>query len=124
MATTQAVFTPDYAKSQSAGLVGTIATTANTGVIALGKYQVFKVVMINQTTPATPGAASQALRFTLGSSAGAVAPTPTSASPFFVSSQENIFELSAAYDQINLANLAADNGAVTIGYAIIPLAKF
>lgn len=123
MATTSAIFPIDYQKSQAAGLVGTIATTANTGPITVGRYQIFQIAMVNQTTPATPGAQSQALRFTLGNSTGTAAPTPTSASPFFVSTHENIFEFSAAYDQINLANLAADNGAVTVAYAIIPLAK-
>jgi hypothetical protein len=119
MSTLGIVFCPDYAGSQATGLVGSIATTANTGPIQLGKYRIFKVVMVDAGTPATP----PVLRFTLGNSTGTVAPTPTSASPFMHASQENIFELNGSYDQINLANLAADNGAITVGYCIIPLAK-
>ena len=124
MATIQAVFTPDWDGSQATGLVGTIATTAHTAALAIGKYRVFKVVIINQTTPGTI-VGPFALRFQLGNSAaGHVAGTPTSTDPFLVSNQENIFETNGAFDSISFANLAADNGAVTLGYAVIPLAKF
>ena len=123
MATIQAVFTPDWDGSQATGLVGTIATTAHTAALAVGKYRLFKVVIVNQTTPGTLAAAF-VLRFQLGNSVvGHVAGTPTSTDPFLVSNQENIFETNGAFDSISFANLAADNGAVTLGYAVIPLSR-
>lgn len=119
MATQGASLIPDYQATQGAGLVGTIATTANTGAIKVGVYRIFKLVFSVQPIAATPAL----LRFTLGNSTGTAAPTPVATSPLLRSDQENIFELNNVYDQINLANLAADNGAVTVAYSIIPLAK-
>lgn len=120
MATMAATYTPDFPGSQATGLVGTIATTANTGVIQIGKYRLFKIVVSVQPIAAT----APILRFTLGISTGTTAPTPVATSPFVLGSGENIFETNGSYDQINLANLAADNGAVTVAYTILPLSKF
>ena len=121
MATLNAVFVPDYPGSQADDLVDVITTTSNTGPLIIKKYSIFKVVFSIQPGSAVPAI----LRFTLGNSVtGAVAPTPDSTAPFLLSNQENIFETNAGIDSINFANLVADNGAVTIAYAIIPLLKF
>lgn len=120
MATLSATLIPDYQASQAAGLVGVLTTGTNTASLKVGIFKIFKITFTIQTTAATPAI----LRFTMGNSAGTTAPAPTSTSPFLVSNQENIFEMSAAgYDSIALANLAADNGAVSIAYSIIPLSK-
>ena len=116
------IFTPDYDGSQAASFVGTIATTANTGAIVLGKYRLFKVVFDVQ--PGGTTGRSVLLRFTIGNSVlGHAAITPTATSPFLHSYQENIFELDGSVDSINLANLAADNGAITIAYNLLPLVR-
>jgi len=112
------IFIPDYDGSQATGLVGTIATTASTGVIVLGKYRLWKLTF----STSTPTANGSVLRFTVGNSLlGHIAITPTSTSPFLHNYQENIFELDGSVDSVNLANL--DNGAVTIIYSILPLAR-
>jgi len=122
MATMGGIFTPDYDGSQATGFVGTIATTANTGAIVLGKYRLFKITFDVQPSGTT--GRSVTLRFTTGNSVlGHTAITPTSTSPFLHSYQENIFELDGSIDSINFANLAADNGAITIAYSIIPLTR-
>ncbi len=122
MATVGGIFIPDYYGSKTAGMVGTIATTANTGPIYVGKYRLWKIVFDVQ--PGGTTGRSVSLRFTTGNTVlGAAAPTPDAASPFFHSYQENIFEMDGSIDSINLANLAADNGAITIAYSILPLAR-
>jgi len=123
MATMGGIFIPDYDGSQASGLVGTIATTASTGAIVLGKYRLWKLTLVNQTTPPNSGVC--AVRFTTGISVapGHTAPTPTSASPFLHSFHENFFEFDGSIDSINLANLTADNGSITIGYCLLPLTR-
>lgn len=122
MATMGGIFTPDYDGSQAAGFVGTIATTANTGAIILGKYRLWKIVFDVQ--PGGTTGRTVLLRFTIGNSViGHTAITPTATSPFFHSLQENIFEMDGSVDSINLANLAADNGAITVAYSILPLTR-
>jgi len=116
------IFTPDYDGSQATGLVGTIATTANTGAIVLGKYRLWKIVFDVQ--PGGTTGRSVLLRFTIGNSVlGHTAITPTSTSPFMHSYHENFFEFDGSVDSINLANLSADNGAVTVAYSILPLTR-
>lgn len=122
MATMGGIFIPDYDGALAAGFVGTIASAGNTGAIILGKYRLWKLTLINQTTPPNSGVC--AVRFTVGNSViGHVAITPTSASPFLHSFHENFFEFDGSVDSINLANLAADNGAITIAYSLLPLAR-
>lgn len=127
MATLSSILIPDYdgclAIAGGAG-VGTIATTASTGAIVLGTHRLFRIFCNDQTT-ATNTVIQFYLRFTMGNSkTGHAAITPTSTSPFFSSLQDIIFDTGDAYDSINLANLAADNTAVTIGYTILPLSKY
>ena|SRR5258708_5810171 len=124
MSTLAGILVPDYAGSLATGLTGTIATGASTGVIQLGKYRLFQVSFLISGAPAVPSSNVLALRFTLGISTGTTAPTPTAASPMFINYHETIYELNAAYDQINLANLSTDNGALTLNYSLLPLAKF
>jgi hypothetical protein len=120
MATMGGIFTPDYDGSQATGLVGVLTTGTNSGAIVLGKYRLWKLTFTIQTITAT----APVLRFTTGNSVlGHTAPTPTSTSPFLHSFHENIFEMDGSIDSINLANLAADNGAVTIAYSILPLTR-
>jgi hypothetical protein len=120
MATMGGIFTPDYDGSQASGFVGTIATTANTGAIVLAKYRLWKLAFTVQPISAS----APVLRVTFGNSVtGHTAITPTATSPFLHSFHENFFELDGSIDSINLANLAADNGAVTIAYAILPLVR-
>jgi hypothetical protein len=124
MATIGANFILDYDGALSTGFVGTIATGASTGVIQLGQYRVFRIYINRQTAPSNSNERFT-IRFTLGNSkTGHTAPTPTSASPFFTADEDFQYELGASYDQINLANLATDNTAITLGYSIVPLSKF
>ena len=122
MASYSSVWTVDYQGAKATNFIGTIATTANTGALVVGKRRLIRIFLQNQTSPAT--ASQYAIRFTLGLSTGTVAPTPDSTAPFFTSNQEFTIDTGDLYDEINLANLAADNGSVTIAYAIVPLSKF
>jgi|SRR6267142_218953 len=132
MATMGGIFIPDYSgtvttiPSGFSNWVGTIATTLSSGPIFLGHYRLWKLTILNQTAPPNSGVC--AVRFTLSDSRSATptatAPTPIATSPFLHSFHENIWELNAAFDQINLTNLAADNGAITIAYSVMPLVKF
>jgi len=124
MATIQAIYPPDYPASQATGLVGTIAVGAVTAAITIGKYRLFKITFLTETTP--PSSSNLGLRFTTGISdgSGASAPVPTAASPLLVNNQENVFEMSGSIDQIRFANLAIDNGATNlISYCILPLTR-
>lgn len=101
---------------------GTLTTGTSSGVITVGKYRLIHIsAKVN-----TNGANRCALSFTLGNSAAtgtAPAPTPTASSPFFLGDEGYIVD-TGLYDQINLANIAAYNGAVTVVYSISLLSKF
>jgi hypothetical protein len=120
MSTMAATFIPDYQATQNiSGAVGTIASAGNSGVITIGPYKVFKIIFFLQGTPNSLAA----IRFSMGNSLGTAAPTPTATSPLLLSNQENFFETNNEYNQINLANLAADNTSGTIAYTILPVSK-
>lgn len=125
MATLTAVFSPDYDGNQAVGAyVGTIATAASTGAIVVGTNRLIQIFINRQTTPSNANERFT-IRFTLGNSkTGHVAITPTSTSPFFTADEAFIIDTGASYDSINLANLATDNTAITLGYTILPLSKF
>lgn len=125
MATVTGIFIPDYDGNQaSASFTGTIATTASTGAIVIGPRRLFQIFVNRQTSPSNANERFT-IRFTMGNSKqGHAAPTPTSASPFFTADEAFVVDTGEAYDSINLANLAADNTAITLGYCILPLSKF
>lgn len=125
MATITGYLTPDYDGTLAVtGSVGTIATTAATGAIVVGKHRIMRIYLNRQTSPSNANE-KFTVRFTMGNSVtGHTAPTPTSSSPFITT--DNIAEIDTgdAYDSINLANLAADNSAITLGYTVLLMSKF
>lgn len=125
MATVTGFLTPDYDGIIAIpACVGTIASGASTGAIVLGKRRLFRLYLSRVTTPSNANE-KLILRFTLGNSAtGHAAITPTSASPMITTDALDIYDIGECYDSINLANLAADNTAITLGYAIVLLSKF
>lgn len=125
MATLTAYFTPDYDGAlATATFVGTLATAAATGPLVVGKHRLIQIFFNRQTTPSNVNE-RYSIRFTLGNSIiGHAAITPTSTSPFFTTDEPIIFDMGEAYDSINMANLASDNTAITLGYTILPLSKF
>lgn len=121
MATITAYLVPDYANSITvSGAQGTMATTASSGAITTGKRRIVHISALNI------GATTSrcAVRYTLGLSTGTTAPTPTASSPFFLGDEGWTIDLGDLYDQINLANLAADNGANTLAYSVSLMSKF
>jgi|SRR6266850_7009020 len=122
MATQSATYPPDYPASQAAGFIGSLAAGGNTAALTLGKYRIFKITFLAQTTASSN---NLGLRFTTGISdgSGASAPVPTSASPLLVNNQENIFEMSGSIDQIRLASLATDGAPTNLNYCILPLSR-
>ncbi len=120
MATFQSVWTPNYQDSKAiANLTGTLATTASTGPLTVGKSRIIRIFAFAATTAPVP----VSLRYSLGISTGTTAPTPTAAMPFFFTNQVIEIELGSNYDQINFTNLAADNGAVTLNYSISVMSR-
>lgn len=123
MATQYAVFIPDYAGATSAGFTGTITAGTATAALTVGKYRLFRIFAA--AAAGTAGAIPMVVRFTMGSTDGVTAPAPTSSSPFFLTGQELLFEMSGSYDQIRLNVLAADNTATSSAliYSIVPFSK-
>lgn len=125
MATLSAYPQPDYANSLNgsvSGAQGTIATGSQSGVITVGQHRIIHIAAC--VSPV--GANRCALSYTLGNSSATgttTAPNPTAASPFFLGDEGWILD-TGFYDQINLGNVAAYNGAVTISYSISVLSKF
>ena len=121
MATMTAYLTPDYANTITVtGSAGLLATTTSSGVIVVGKRRLLHLSALN--TGSTTSRC--ALRFTLGLSTGVVAPAPTSTSPFFLGDEGWMIDTGDLYDEINLANLAADNGANSLAYSIVIMSKY
>jgi hypothetical protein len=123
MATYTSIWTPDYSNSIAplAGTpTGTIATGASSGVITVGKRRIIHIVGINVTTPANLTAVS----YTMGLSTGTVAANPVATSPFFTCDEGFTIDTGDMYDQINLGNVAAYNGAITLAYSITIFSKF
>lgn len=126
MATLGGIFVPDYDGSVATvpggfnAWVGSLAQNAVSGPIFLGKYRVWKLTF----QPATAGANSAILRFTLGlsNSSQHAAISPTVSSPFLHNYHENFFELNGGQDSINLANI--DNSTAVILYTVLPVSKF
>lgn len=125
MATVTGFLTPDYDGIVAIpAATGTIATGATTGAIVLGKRRLFRIYISRITTPSNANE-KFILRFTLGNSVtGHAAATPTSSSPMITTDALDIYDTGDSYDSINLANLAADNSAITIGYSIVLMSKF
>jgi hypothetical protein len=121
MATPTGYLVADYANSVTvAGAQGTLATTVASGVITVGKRRIIHIASLNTTATSS----RCALRYTLGISTGTNAPTPTASSPFFLGDEGWSIDMGDLYDQINLANLAADNGASSVAYSISIMSKF
>ena len=125
MATVTGFLTPDYDGIIAIpACTGTIATASSTGAIVLGKRRLFRIYIARVTTPSNANE-KFILRFTLGNSVtGHAATTPTSSSPMITTDALDIYDIGEAYDSINLANLAADNTAITLAYSIVLLSKF
>jgi hypothetical protein len=125
MSTYASIWSPDL--TQSAGVstpitnsVGSLATTTSSGVIQLGKHRLIRISFM-----VTPAAATiVGLRITFGLSTGTTAATPAATSMLLTNNQEIIFDTGETFDQMQLTNLAADNGSVTIAYTVTPLSKF
>lgn len=125
MSTYASVWSPDL--TQAAGVstpitnsVATLATTASSGIIQLGKHRLIRISFM--VIPAS--ASIVGLRATFGLSSGTTAGTPTAVSMLLTNNQEIVFDTGETFDQMQLTNLAADNGAVSIAYAVTPLSKF
>lgn len=122
MATLTGFWIPDFANTVApvAGTTtGSLATGTSSGVITVGQRRLLHI-----SAAVAPTSASRCvLSYTLGSSAGPNAPTPGAASPFFLGDEGWVIE-TGQYNQINLANIAAYNGAVTISYSVSILSKF
>ena len=97
---------------------GTLTNGSVSGVIQLGKRRVF---MISTKDTTTPGSISQ-IAVTFGLSTGTGAPAPTSASPFFSTTQVLIFDMGDVYDQIQVGNF--HNSTDSIDYSVCLLSKF
>jgi|SRR6267378_3889877 len=121
MATTGGIFIPDYDGSQATALVGTLAVGVASGPIQLGKYRLWKLVLVNATAASSNNIV---VRFSTGNSTqGHTAPTPSATSPFLHNFHENIFEFDGSIDQINLITLAVDNSPASVNYCLLPLAR-
>jgi hypothetical protein len=119
MASVTAIFGVDYGNTiTTANAEGTLAASATSGIIQLGKRRIFMVSCKDTTTPA---ALSQ-ISFTFGFSGGVTAPAPVTTSPFWSLSQGLVFDTGDHYDQIQLANF--HNGADSIDYSVVLLDKF
>lgn len=125
MATLSAYPQPDYANSLNtsvSGAQGTITTGSQSGIITVGQHRIIHIAAC-----VAPVSASRcAVSFTLGNSVASgttTAPNPTSTSPFFLGDEGWTLD-TGFYDQINLGNVAAYNGAVTISYSVSILSKF
>lgn len=116
---------PDYQNSvntQVAGAQGTMATGTSSGVITVGQRRIIHIA----ATVSPVGANRCAVSYTLGNSVTTgttTAPTPTASSPFFLGDEGWTLD-TGFYDQINLANVAAYNGAVSLSYSVTILSKF
>jgi hypothetical protein len=109
----------DYANTLTlANGIGTLTNGQASGVIQLGKRRLF---MLSTKDTTVPGSISQ-IAVTFGNSAGVTAPTPTSTSPFFSTTQVLIFDTGDAYDQIQVGNF--HNASDSIDYSICLLSKF
>lgn len=98
---------------------GLLATTESSGVITVGAHRILHIC-----ASVSPVSSSRcALSYTLGNSTGTVAPTPGASSPFFLGDEGWSID-TGFYDQINLANLSALNGGVTLAYSVSVLSKF
>ncbi len=101
---------------------GTLLTGTSSGVITVGQHRLIHIsAKVN-----TNGANRCGISYTLGNSVATgttLAPTPTASSPLFLGDEGYIVD-TGLYDQINLANIAAYNGAVTIVFSISLVSKF
>jgi len=123
LATFNAVWVPDYTNTVAiSACVGTMAAAGVTGAIVVGKRRLFRIEAM--ATPASAAPVPAVVRFTMGNSGGTTSPVPTSSSPFVVGNQETVFDSSEAYDEINLANLSADNNGAQVAYTVLLLSKF
>ena len=120
MARLQGVFPIDFAVTPITNSIGILATGTSSGVIILAKNRLYKVTFIANPT----GANILGLRITLGLTTGTVAATPTGSNPLLINYHENVFSTGDMYDSLNLTNLAADNGAISVGYSVIPVSAF
>lgn len=119
MATLTSYLQPDYADSLGTNRQGSLATGISSGPITVGKNR-----FIHICASVAPISANRcALSYTMGNSTGTTAPTPVSTSPFLLGDEGYTFD-TGLYDQINVANLAAYNGAVSMSYSISLLSKF
>jgi len=117
MATANATWVVDYQNSTNATFSGSLAQNATTAALQLGKR---RLVFISGHTSNSNIVCS--LNFTLGNSAGTVAPAPTSSSPFVVVSSEGVVvDLGDSYDQIRLGNF--NNATNVVQYSILVLSK-
>jgi hypothetical protein len=125
MATMTAVFCVDYANTITvANGTGTLAASASSGVIQLGKRRLYMISAKDTTTPASLSQISVTFGLSVkgGGTAQTLAPAPVSGSPFFSLTQNLVFDTGDNYDQIQLANF--HNGADAIDYSVILLSKF
>lgn len=100
-------------------LTGTLGSGATSGALTVGQHRLLHI-----SSSVSPTSSSRcAVSYTLGLSSGTMAAPPTSSSPFFLGDEGWIID-TGFYDQINLANIAAYNGVVTISYSVTILSKF
>jgi hypothetical protein len=119
VATITGIFQIDYANTITVtGNEGTLAASASSGVIQLGKRRLFMVSVKDTTTPAS----NAQISFTFGLSTGITAPAPVAGSPFWSVSQSLVFDTGDIYDQLQLANF--HNGADSVDYSLVLLSKY
>jgi len=114
--------TPDYENSVSiSGAQGTLLTGTSSGVIAVGQHRLIHI----SATVVPVNTSRNCISYTFGNSAATgttPAPTPTASSPFLLGDEGYVVD-TGFYDQNNLANIAAYNGAVSLAYSISLLSK-